>query len=75
MNRVLMSGNDAVVEGAYELRLRGPFENEFPQLAKEGRSRRGTFDPSVAREHEELEFFAIGHEIVDALIARSRSRE
>ncbi|HEY5434203.1 MAG TPA: hypothetical protein VIK13_03120 [Candidatus Limnocylindrales bacterium] len=66
---------DEAVEGAYELRLYGAFENEFPHFAKEGRSRRGTFDPSVAREHEELEFFAIGHEIVDALIARSRSRE
>ena len=67
--------DDEVVDGAYELRLGAAFENEFPNLVKEGRSRRGTFDPSVAREHEELEFFAIGHEIVDALVARSRSRE
>jgi hypothetical protein len=33
-----------------------------------------TFDPSVARDHEDLEFFAVGHEIVDALITRTRSK-
>ena len=57
------------------IQLRGGFENEFPHLAKDARSRTGTFDPSIAREHEELEFFAIGHEMVDALIARCTRRE
>ena len=66
---------DPQVPGGLELRLRGQFENEFPQFAREGAVRRVTFEPSVAREHEELEFLAIGHEIVDALLARVRSKE
>jgi superfamily II DNA or RNA helicase len=63
------------IDNAYQIRLRGGFENEFPHLAKDARLRTGTFDPAIAREHEELEFFAIGHEIVDALAARCMSRE
>jgi hypothetical protein len=63
------------IDNAYLVRLRGGFENEFPHLARDARNREGTFDPAIAREHEELEFFAIGHELVDALIARAMSRE
>ena len=49
------------------------FENEFPQFLREGATRRATFDPSVAMDHEDVEFLAVGHEIVDALLARARS--
>lgn len=62
------------VRGAYEIRLRGAFENEFPQFVKDGSLRQLTFDPSVARDHEDLEFFAVGHEVVDALLARVQSK-
>lgn len=62
------------IKGAYQVRLRGAFENEFPGFVKDGAVRDLTFDPSVARDHEDLEFFAVGHEIVDALIARTRSK-
>ena len=58
------------IDNAYFIKLKGGFENEFPHLVKDARSRTGTFDPAIARDHEELEFFAIGHEVVDALLAR-----
>jgi hypothetical protein len=67
-------GDHPEIKGAYEVRLRGAFENEFPTFVKDGAVRQLTFDPSVARDHEDLEFFAVGHEIVDALIARTRSK-
>jgi len=66
--------DDDEVPGALELRLKGQFENEYPQFVKEGWNRRVTFDPSVARDHEDLEFLAVGHEIVDALLARARGK-
>lgn len=68
-------GQHLPIEGAYELRLHGDFQDEFPQLVKEGLVRRGTFEPSMAREHEDLEFFAFGHPIVDALVQRARSND
>jgi ATP-dependent helicase HepA len=66
---------DDQVPGVYDLRLRGHFLNEFPQFAREGITRRVTFDPSVALDFETIDFLAFGHELVDALVARCRSRE
>lgn len=57
-------------EGVYTLHLRGPFVNEYPQLVREGARRRVTFDPTVALDEEKVEFLAIGHELVDELLAR-----
>jgi hypothetical protein len=68
-------GDVAELPGALELRLKGQFENEYPQFVKEGWTRRVTFDPSVARDHEDLEFMAVGHDIVDALLTRARGRQ
>jgi ATP-dependent helicase HepA len=61
--------------GVYNIRLRGKFLTEFPQFAKEGLTRQVTFDPSVARDYETIEFLAFGHELVDALVERVRKRE
>jgi SNF2 family DNA or RNA helicase len=66
---------DERIPGAFELRLKGQFENNFPQFVRDGLVRRVTFDPSVARDHEDLEFLAVGHEIVDALLGYVRSKE
>jgi SNF2 family DNA or RNA helicase len=59
----------------FELRLRGRFEDLFPQLVKEGQRRVVTFDPATALDHEEVEFLAFGHELVDGLVGHVRSRE
>ncbi len=66
---------DESLPGVFELRLKGQFENNFPQFVRDGLVRRVTFDPSVARDHEDLEFLAVGHEIVDALLSYVRSKE
>ena len=44
----------------------------FPQFARDDMKRRVTFDPSVALDHEEIDFLAFGHALVDALVARVR---
>lgn len=62
------------IDGAYSIHLKGAFANEFPMLAKDAYKRLGTFSPAIARDHEELEFFAIGHELVDALLTRATGR-
>ncbi len=59
-------------EPIYTIYLRNQFLNEYPQLAREGVVRRVTFDPAVATDQESVEFFAIGHELVDELLARVR---
>ncbi len=66
---------DERISGSFELRLKGKFENDFPQFSRDGLVRHVTFDPSVARDHEDLEFLAVGHEIVDALIGYVRAKE
>jgi len=65
--------DDPDLEGVKRLRFRGRFADQFPQLVREGRVRRVTFDPSVALDYETIEFLAFGHELVDALVDRVRS--
>lgn len=66
---------DQTLDDVYVLKLSGEFADLFPQYAREGRERRIAFDPSVALDYETVEFYAFGHEIVDALVARARSKE
>jgi len=65
---------DADLDGVYSLKFKGPFLQEFPEFVKEGVIRRVTFDSSVALDYETIDFLAFGHELVDALAARVRSR-
>lgn len=60
----------ADAEPIYTLYLRNKFLSEFPELARDGTVRRVTFDPSVAVDQENVEFLAIGHELVEALLKR-----
>jgi ATP-dependent helicase HepA len=66
---------DPETDRVFDLRFGGRFLTEFPKLAKEGVTRRVTFDPSVALDFETIEFLAFGHELVDGLVARVRSRD
>lgn len=66
---------DEVTSGVHQIRFRGRFLQEFSRIADEGITRRATFDPSVALDHEEVEFLAFGHELVDQLVERARHRE
>jgi len=61
------------MEGVYTLRLNNKFFNEFPQFEREGKERQVTFDPSVARDYETIDFLAFGHELVDKLVEYVRS--
>jgi SNF2 family DNA or RNA helicase len=61
--------------GVWDVVFSERFAIEFPKIAKDGRTRRVTFDPSVALDMETVEFLAFGHEIVDGLVARVRSKE
>jgi len=61
------------IEGVYSLRLNDRFFSEFPQFEKEGVQHLVTFDPSVARDYETVDFLAFGHELVDRLVHHVRS--
>jgi superfamily II DNA or RNA helicase len=60
----------AAVRDTYDLELRGQARDTFPQLYREGPRRHVTFDRQVAQDHDEVEFLAFGHELVDGLVAR-----
>jgi hypothetical protein len=64
---------DATIRGLYNVRFGSRFAAVFPQFAKEEIRPRATFDPSVALDHEEVEFLAFGHALVDVLVDRARS--
>jgi ATP-dependent helicase HepA len=66
---------EAEHEGVFNLRLGDRFFATFPQFAKEEIRTRVTFEPSVALEHEEVDFLAFGHQLVDALVDRVRSQD
>ena len=61
--------------GVWNVEFRERFAIEFPKLAKDGRTRRVTFDPSVALDMETVEFLAFGNELVDGVVARARAKE
>ncbi len=63
------------IEQVFELHLRGRFADEFPGIVRDGDRRIATLDPATALDHEEVEFFAFGHEVVDALVEHVRRRE
>lgn len=58
------------VPGTFDLELKGDVVAAFPQLVREAPRRHVTFDRSVAQEHEDVEFLAFGHELVDGVIER-----
>ena len=66
---------DPSVRGLYHLRFGRRFESSFPQFAKEEIRPRVTFQATVALEHEEVEFLAFGHPLVDAIVERARSSD
>lgn len=58
-------------DGVYEIVFHEPLLSDFPELVKAGGDRRvACFEPNVAREREDVEFFTFGHPIVDALVER-----
>lgn len=67
--------DDHTMPGVFDVKLRGQYLNEFPQIARDGIVRRVTFEPSVALDYESIEFLAFGHEIVDGLVERMTARE
>jgi ATP-dependent helicase HepA len=67
--------DDPDLPGVFRLRFQGRFVDDFPQLVREGKIRRVTFEPSVALDYETIEFLAFGHELVDALVERVRSAQ
>jgi superfamily II DNA or RNA helicase len=67
--------DDPEVEGAHIVEVGERFLSAFPQFAKEEIKTRVTFDPAVALAHEEIDFLAFGHQLVDALVERVRSQD
>lgn len=61
--------------GVWDVTFSSRFAIEFPKIAKDGRTKRVTFDPSVALDMETVEFLAFGHELVDGLVARVRGAD
>jgi len=65
----------ADLPGVWDVKFSQRFAIEFPKIAKDGPTRRVTFEPSVALDMETVEFLAFGNELVDGLVARARSRD
>jgi SNF2 family DNA or RNA helicase/uncharacterized membrane protein YkvA (DUF1232 family) len=61
---------NARVPETFDLELKGDATAAFPQIVREGPRRHVTFDRSVAQDHEDVEFLAFGHELVDGVIER-----
>jgi ATP-dependent helicase HepA len=61
--------------GVWDVEFSERFAIEFPKIAKDGRTKRVTFDPTVALDMETVEFLAFGNELVDGLVTRLRSKE
>ena len=61
--------------GVWDLTFSERFAIEFPKIAKDGRTRRVTFDPAVALDMESVDFLAFGHELIDGLVTRVRSAD
>jgi superfamily II DNA or RNA helicase len=69
------SSEDDAIRGLYHLRFGPRFSAAFPQFAKEELRPRVTFDAAVALDHEEVEFLAFGHPLVDSVVERARSSD
>ena len=63
------------LDQVFEIRLGGKFGDEFPLIVRDAYIRVATFDPATALEHENVEFLAFGHDVVDAVIDYVRRRE
>lgn len=66
---------DDSVNGVHVIKLRGRFLQEYPKIAEQGVVRRATFDPAVALDHEDVEFLAFGHPLVDELVGHAQHRD
>lgn len=63
------------IDQVFEIRLKGKFGDEFPLIVKDAYIRVATFDPATALEHEDVEFLAFGHDVVDAVVDYVQRRE
>jgi hypothetical protein len=66
--------DDPELAHVYRITFKGQFLNELPHFVHEGVLRRVTFNPAVALDHEDIDFLAMGHALVDALINRVLAR-
>ena len=61
-------------DGTYDLVFHEPFVSDYPQHTKEHlRRRTAALRPDVKPDAEHVEFFGLGHPVVDDLIARATS--
>jgi ATP-dependent helicase HepA len=67
--------SDRDVEGTHFLILSDRFFAAFPQFTRDDIKPRVTFDPTVALAHEEIDFLAFGHQLVEALVDRVLQQE
>lgn len=62
------------LDGTFEITFHEPFVSDFPQHSKEGgRKRIVALRPDVQPDSEHVEYLALGHPVVDDLIARVTS--
>lgn len=61
-------------DGTFEITFHEPFLSDFPQHSKDGGHKRTvTMRPDVMTDSEHVEYLALGHPVVDDLIARATS--
>jgi SNF2 family DNA or RNA helicase len=61
-------------DGTFEITFHEPFMSDFPHHSKEGgRKRTVAMRPDVKPDSEHVEYLALGHPVVDDLIARATS--
>lgn len=56
-------------DGTYEVTFHEPFVSDFPSHAKDGRKRLVAFRPDIKADDYGVEFMALGHPVVDDLLA------
>lgn len=56
--------------GEREIAFHEPFISDFKEFSAEGTKKRAVFRADDVRDAEHVEYFAVGHPIVDALLAR-----
>jgi ATP-dependent helicase HepA len=61
-------------DGTFEITFHEPFVSDYPQHSKEGGRRRTVaLRPDVKPDNEHVEYMALGHPVIDDLVARATS--
>ncbi|WP_167759309.1 DEAD/DEAH box helicase [Mycobacterium sp. PS03-16] len=61
---------DEQEDGTFQITFNEPLLSDYPQHTKDSRRRTAAFRPDVQPDSEHVEYLALGHSVVDALVQR-----